>query len=270
MILIDLTTVPRNVNIYISILSYCAYILSCLAFILSYCACIISSHAFILSYCACILSYRSFILSCCACILSCVYPITPCMYHITYPLVKTVYQVLNLSCIKFSFYQLLFLSCDSEYLGMFMHTQWITKRYPMLFSYCWVIKYCGHMFVVTIYICHLNRKRLILISRLLQSIKSNCLLNCIAFIPPVNEVQWGYIGITLSVRLSVRLSVFADSCPAHNYFLIWHCIWLTIFGTWVYPHEKMWHMYIHVPHLMLTIDLKIKFIGFCIVFIYDP
>ena len=28
-------------------------------------------------------------------------------------------------------------------------------------------------------------------------------------------------------------------CPARNYFLIWH--WLTIFDTWVYYHEKMWH-----------------------------
>ena len=31
------------------------------------------------------------------------------------------------------------------------------------------------------------------------------------------------------------------TCPAHNYFLIWH--WQTIFGTWVYPHEKMWHVH---------------------------
>ena len=32
-------------------------------------------------------------------------------------------------------------------------------------------------------------------------------------------------------------SVCEDSCPAHNYFLVWH--WLTIFGTWVYHHKKM-------------------------------
>ena len=69
--MIDLTTVPRNINLYISILSYWAFNLSCLAFILSYCACIISCHVFILSYCACILPYRTFILSCCACIISC-------------------------------------------------------------------------------------------------------------------------------------------------------------------------------------------------------
>ena len=31
------------------------------------------------------------------------------------------------------------------------------------------------------------------------------------------------------------------SCPAHNYFLIWHG--LTIFGTWVYHHEKMWQVH---------------------------
>ena len=30
------------------------------------------------------------------------------------------------------------------------------------------------------------------------------------------------------------------SCQGHNYFLIWH--WLTIFSTWVYHHEKMWHV----------------------------
>ena len=31
------------------------------------------------------------------------------------------------------------------------------------------------------------------------------------------------------------------SCPAHNLFLIWH--WLTIFGTCVYHHEKMWRVH---------------------------
>ena len=29
-------------------------------------------------------------------------------------------------------------------------------------------------------------------------------------------------------------------CPAHNYFFIWQ--WLTIFGIWVFHHEKMWHI----------------------------
>ena len=28
--------------------------------------------------------------------------------------------------------------------------------------------------------------------------------------------------------------------PAHNYFFIWQ--WLTIFGIWVFHHEKMWHI----------------------------
>ena len=40
-----------------------------------------------------------------------------------------------------------------------------------------------------------------------------------------------------SVCPSVCPSVCADSCPAHNFFMVWH--WLTIFGTWVYHHERM-------------------------------
>ena len=59
----------RNVNLYISILSYCA----------------------------CILRYRAFIYP----IKSCVYPIRFCVYPIT----KTVYQVLRLLCIRFCVYQ---------------------------------------------------------------------------------------------------------------------------------------------------------------------
>ena len=52
----------------------------------------------------------------------------------------------------------------------------------------------------------------------------------IAFLlyPPRTKFR-GYIGITLSVRLSVCPSVCADSCPGHNCFMVWH--WLTIFGT---------------------------------------
>ena len=34
---------------------------------------------------------------------------------------------------------------------------------------------------------------------------------------------------------SVCPSVCADSCPAHNFFMVWH--WLFIFGTWVYHHQ---------------------------------
>ena len=36
---------------------------------------------------------------------------------------------------------------------------------------------------------------------------------------------------------SVCPSVCADSCQAHNFYMVWH--WLTIFGTWVYHHETM-------------------------------
>ena len=45
--------------------------------------------------------------------------------------------------------------------------------------------------------------------------------------------------VCLSVHLSPSVcpSVCADSCPAHNFFMVWH--WLTIFGTWVYNHETM-------------------------------
>ena len=50
---------------------------------------------------------------------------------------------------------------------------------------------------------------------------------------PRERSSGGYIGITLSVHLSVRLSVQIRVC----FFMVWH--WLTIFGTWVYHHETM-------------------------------
>ena len=37
---------------------------------------------------------------------------------------------------------------------------------------------------------------------------------------PREQSSGGYIGITLSVRLSVCPSVCADSCPAHNFFMV--------------------------------------------------
>ena len=75
-----------------------------------------------------------------------------------------------------------------------------------------------------------------LIAIVLWDYNTAFLCHCWFFIiPPTNE--GGYIGITLSVRLSVCPSVCADSCLAHNFFMLWH--WLTIFGTWVYQHETM-------------------------------
>ena len=44
---------------------------------------------------------------------------------------------------------------------------------------------------------------------------------------------------TLTFYLKDRFIVF--SCPAYNYFLIWH--WLTIFGTCIYHHERMCHVH---------------------------
>ena len=56
------------------------------------------------------------------------------------------------------------------------------------------------------------------------------------------------------------------SCPAHNFFMVWHC--LTMFGTWCITIRQC-VAYIHDPDSMLTFDLKVKFKGFCHVFMYD-
>ena len=56
------------------------------------------------------------------------------------------------------------------------------------------------------------------------------------------------------------------SCPVHNFFLDRH--WLTIFGTWMYHHQTMCRVH-HDPDSMLIFDLKVKFKGFCHVFMYD-
>ena len=49
----------------------------------------------------------------------------------------------------------------------------------------------------------------------------------------------------------VQRNVFcADSCPAHNFFMVWH--WLTILGTWVYPHKTMCRV-----HLWSRYDLEL-------------
>ena len=55
-------------------------------------------------------------------------------------------------------------------------------------------------------------------------------------------------------------------CPAHNFFWDWH--WLTIFGTWMYHHQTMCRVH-SWSQLMLTFDLKVKFVGFCHVFMSD-
>ena len=68
----------------------------------------------------------------------------------------------------------------------------------------------------------------------------------------------GYIEITMSVCLFVWLC--ADSCLVRNIFLLWY--WHTIFGTWVYHHEKICVVFIYDPDTTLTYDLKVKFIGF--------
>ena len=86
-------------------------------------------------------------------------------------------------------------------------------------------------------------------------------------IPPWTKCK-GYIGTTLSVRLSVCCpsvcqSVCADSCPAHNFF----------FGLTLAYH--IWHIgvsvaYIHDPDTTLNFDLKVKFIGFLTCFCVRP
>ena len=82
-----------------------------------------------------------------------------------------------------------------------------------------------------------------------------------------NPCEWssgGYIEIILSVCLSVCLSIRPSVqilvWPI-TFFLVWH--WLIIFGSWVYHHETM----CRVP--MLTFDLKVRFIGFCHVYMSD-
>ena len=76
---------------------------------------------------------------------------------------------------------------------------------------------------------------------------------------PRERSSGGYIGITLSVRLSVCPSVCADSCPAHNFFMVWH--WLTIFGTWVYHHETMCRVHSLLHHALDILDLKVNFMS---------
>ena len=82
------------------------------------------------------------------------------------------------------------------------------------------------------------------------------------FYTPSERSSGGYIGITLSVRLSIHPSVCRFvSGP------------LLFFGLTLVYH--IWHMglapcdkYIHVPDLMLTFFLKVNFIGFCHFFMY--
>ena len=76
------------------------------------------------------------------------------------------------------------------------------------------------------------------------------------FISPVNEAQKVYRNHFVSP------SVCADSCPAHNYFLLWH--WLTILPYLAHGCITMRQCvaYIHDPNTTLTFDLEVAFIGF--------
>ena len=78
-----------------------------------------------------------------------------------------------------------------------------------------------------------------------------------------------FIGITLSVCLSVSLSVCLsasslsvlqskDSCPAQKVFfvLVWHLH--AIVGTW---HMRRYVAHFHDPDTSLTFDLKVKYKG---------
>ena len=69
---------------------------------------------------------------------------------------------------------------------------------------------------------------------------------------PRERSSGGYIGITLSVCpvcLFVRLSVQIRVQP--TLFFVWH--WLTIFGTWVYYHERICR-----KHSWSRYDLKLE------------
>ena len=67
-----------------------------------------------------------------------------------------------------------------------------------------------------------------------------------------------YIGITLSVHLTVNLSVQIHVRPI-IFFLLWH--WLTIFGICVYHLETMCGVH-SWSDTTLTFDLKVNFIRF--------
>ena len=78
---------------------------------------------------------------------------------------------------------------------------------------------------------------------------------------PREQSSRGYIGITLSVRLSVQIRVrpitflwFDIGLPylAHGCITMRQCV-----------------AYIHDPDSMLTFDLNVKFKGFCHVFMYN-
>ena len=97
------------------------------------------------------------------------YPIQSCVYPIrfsVYLIVKTVNQVLRLSCIRFCVYQVFRLSCIrfcvyhvNRYTSAFSWTnERKTQRSPTFCYYCRIIKYCRFLSAVTICFCFLKLK----------------------------------------------------------------------------------------------------------------
>ena len=84
---------------------------------------------------------------------------------------------------------------------------------------------------------------------------------------PCERSSGGYIGITLPVCLSVRLSFCADSCPAHNFLMFYTVLPYLAHGCITI---RRCVMYIHDTDTTLNFDLKVKFVGFLTCFRVRP
>ena len=81
---------------------------------------------------------------------------------------------------------------------------------------------------------------------------------CVAYID--------YRDTSLNFDLKVKFIGFLTCFRVRpiTFFLVWH--WPTIFGTWMYHHQKMCRVH---SWSRFNVDLKVKFKGFYHVFMYD-
>ena len=49
--------------------------------------------------------------------------------------------------------------------------------------------------------------------------------------------SWSRYDLELWPQAQINRIFDMFSCPAHNFFMVWH--WLTIFGTWMYHYQTM-------------------------------
>ena len=172
----------RNVNLYISILSYRVCILSYREFNLSYRACILSGFPFILSW-------KPFIRFC-------IYPVSGFAF-----IRFSVYRVSGFAFIRFCVYRV------NRNISAFSWTnKRKTQRSPTFCYYCWVIKYCWFLFAVTICICFLKLKnyQYYYNSNLINSLWLHC-----------------FFLLRLHIWWSRKKNVWIEIPADKNYFMFW-------------------------------------------------